>query len=107
MISFIDSCSKTKDGNKIPSFLYKKSGFSHIKRKIKEEIYMDSYPEFSKNRITIDEAAALLGKEKVFIREGIKDGRLPIGTAYKKPGSSRYSYYISPKLFWEYTGIIV
>ena len=33
-------------------------------------------------------------------------GILPIGSVFKKEGSSQYDYYISPKLFWEYTGCV-
>lgn len=71
---------------------------------------MENYnftPIFSKNKITVAQAAQLMNKDQVYIREGIKSGRLPIGTAIRLPGSTKYSYYISPKLFWEYTGIIV
>ena len=57
-----------------------------------------------------------MGKDQQFIRQGIINGKLPIGTAFKKKildskwneekESSQYDFYISPKLLWEYTGII-
>lgn len=37
---------------------------------------------------------------------GLIKGVLPIGSAYKRKGSSVYTYYISPRLFWEYTGYV-
>ena len=38
-----------------------------------------------------------------FIRLGLQRGILPFGSAVKT--SSKYSHYISPKLFEEYTGV--
>jgi len=57
-----------------------------------------------------------MGKDQQFIRQGIILGILPIGTAFKKKRvdpkwgeeieSTQYDFYISPRLLWEYTGII-
>ena len=33
-------------------------------------------------------------------------GILPIGLAFRKEDSTQYDYYISPKLFYEYTGYV-
>ena len=44
--------------------------------------------------------------DKQFVRIGIQENWLPIGVAYKKEGSSEYSYYVSPKKLYEYTGYI-
>lgn len=52
--------------------------------------------------ISIEKAAGLMGKSKLFVRAGIINGNLPFGYAVKL--SSRYSYHISPKLFYEYMG---
>ena len=41
-----------------------------------------------------------------FVRIGIQEKWLPIGVAYRKEGSSEYSYYVSPKKLYEYTGYI-
>ena len=41
-------------------------------------------------------------KSEQFIRIGLQRGLLPFGTAVKL--STRYTYYISPKLFYEYIG---
>lgn len=61
-------------------------------------------PEFTGRNISVADAARIMGKEAAFIREGMKQGILPIGTCFKKEGAEQYDYYISPKLFWEYTG---
>ena len=61
-------------------------------------------PEFDGKNISVTEAAKIMGKDQQFIRQGMIAGILPIGTVFKKEGSNQYDYYISPKMFWEYTG---
>lgn len=73
-------------------------------------------PKFDGKNIPVKEVAKLMGKDQQFIRQGIIKGILPIGVAFKKTivdqkwneekESSQYDFYISPKLLWEYTGII-
>lgn len=73
-------------------------------------------PEFDGKNIPVKEVAKLMGKDQQFIRQGIIKGILPIGIAFKKTivdskwneekESTQYDFYISPKLLWEYTGII-
>lgn len=94
-----------------------------MKRLICREVwYMESkntyyqVPEFDGKNIPVKEAARLMGKDQQFIRQGIIRGILPIGTAFKKTiqnqktgyekESTQYDFYISPRLLWEYTGII-
>ena len=60
--------------------------------------------EFSGYNISVAQAAKIMGKDQQYIRQGIIQGILPIGTAFKKQGSKQYDYYISPKLFYEFTG---
>ena len=55
-------------------------------------------------KITVNEAARLMGKSSLFVREGMKRGLLPIGEAFQLPGSSRWTYYISPPLLAQYIG---
>jgi hypothetical protein len=57
-------------------------------------------------RIQPQLAAAMMGKTPQFVRVGLQRGRLPFGTALKqKEGRfSKYSYYISPAKFLDYTG---
>jgi hypothetical protein len=57
------------------------------------------------NNVSIKRASELTGKSQQFIRICLQRGTLPIGNAEKMPGSTRYNYYISPKLFSDYTGI--
>jgi len=53
-------------------------------------------------RITVDQAAKIMGVSKDFIRVGLQRGQLPFGVAVKM--SSVYTYYINPKQFFEYVG---
>ena len=54
--------------------------------------------------VPVKEAARIYGKDPQWVRIGLQRGYLPIGVATKREGSSRYSYYISPKLLYEHTG---
>lgn len=54
-------------------------------------------------RIRVDEAARLMGVSAQFVRIGMQRGTLPIGQAVKM--SSHWTYYISPLLFEQFTGI--
>lgn len=70
---------------------------------------MDSKDEvknlvFSGRHIPVKEASKIMDKDQQFIRQAMIKGLLPIGLAFKMDNSSTYSYYISPKLFYEYTG---
>lgn len=51
-------------------------------------------------KMSVKEAASLMGKSIQFVRIGLQDGRFPFGSAVKL--SSRWSYHISPELFYEY-----
>ena len=83
--------------------------------KLNEKIYYE-VPEFDGKNVPVKEVARLMGKDQQFIRQGIIRGILPIGLAFKKTiidqkwneekESSQYDFYISPKLLWEYTGIV-
>ena len=55
-------------------------------------------------KITVKRAAALLGKSELFVRECMRNGSLPIGTATQLPGSTRWAFSISPKLLADYLG---
>lgn len=80
-----------------------------------EKIFYE-IPKFDGKNIPVKEVARLMGKDQQFIRQGIIKGILPIGVAFKKTivdskwneekESSQYDFYISPRLLWEYTGII-
>ena len=59
----------------------------------------------SRKRITVQEAAELMGMDVQSVRVGMQVGALPIGSVWKAEAKRKYTYYISPKLFTEYTGI--
>ena len=71
-----------------------------------QETVVYSVPEFPGGNIPVTEAAKSMKKDQMFSRQGMIRGILLIGTVFKKDGSNQYDYYISPKLFWEYTGYI-
>ena len=56
-------------------------------------------------KIRVDDAARLMGKSTLFVREGLKRGVLPIGEAFQLPGSTRWCYYISPPALAQYIGV--
>ena len=53
-------------------------------------------------KITIKQASLMMKKSPQFIRVGLQRQTLPFGSAVKL--SERWSYYISPKLFYEFIG---
>lgn len=55
-------------------------------------------------KITVKRAAELLGKGELYVRECIKDGSLPIGTAKQMPGTDRWNFSISPGALAKYLG---
>lgn len=55
-------------------------------------------------RLSVDEAAKIMGVSKPYIRIGLQRGLLPFGTAVKMSGN-RYTYFISKNRFYEYLGI--
>lgn len=53
--------------------------------------------------ISIKTAATIMGKSHQFIRIGLQRQLLPFGSAVKL--STRWTYYISPRLFCDYVGL--
>ena len=68
--------------------------------------YANAPEQFPEGNVPIAYAAEKMGKDACFIRAGIEAGWLTLGYAFRKTGKSRTNYYISPKLFWEVTGIL-
>lgn len=68
-------------------------------------IPLEQLTDNTRTRITVQEAAELMGLSPQTVRVGMQVGALPIGSVWKNIGSSKYTYYISPKMFTEYTGI--
>ena len=58
-----------------------------------------------KNRLSTNEAAALMNVSEQFIRIGLQRKQLPFGYAIKN--KTKWCYYISPVKFEEVTGIKV
>lgn len=48
------------------------------------------------DRVSVSDAARRMGKSPLFVREAMKRGLLPIGTAMQMPGSTKWSFHISP-----------
>ena len=61
---------------------------------------------FSGESVPIEVASQVMKKTPSYIRQGLIQKVLPFGYAMKKPGATRYSYYISPKKFYECTGYL-
>jgi len=55
-----------------------------------------------KKKITVAEAASIMGVSKLYIRVGLREGTLPFGTAVKL--SSKWTFHIVPSKFYEYIG---
>lgn len=70
-----------------------------------KKIYYD-VPKFTGANVPVAVAAKVMRKDKQFIRQGIIQGLLKFGVAFKKEGSNEYDYYISPIKFWQETGYI-
>lgn len=47
-------------------------------------------------KVTVAEAARRMGKSQLFVREAMKRDLLPIGTALQLPGSTKWTFHISP-----------
>lgn len=56
--------------------------------------------------ISVDTAAKLMGVSPQFIRVGLQRGTLPFGWAVRQ-SKNRYTYWIGPVKFFDYTGIKV
>lgn len=57
---------------------------------------------YTYKNIPVELAAKVLGKGQEFVRFGLQQQTLPIGTAVKM--SSIYDYHISPRLLENYSG---
>lgn len=56
-------------------------------------------------KITVQTAARLMGKSTLFVREGLRLGKLPIGEAMQLPGSTKWTFFISPPELAKYLGV--
>lgn len=60
--------------------------------------------ETEKNNLTVEEASALMGVSRQFVRVGLQKGILPFGYAIQV-SRNRFTYFISRQKFAEHTGI--
>ena len=79
--------------------------YKNLSDKEETKVYIE-IPKFSGANVPVAVAAKVMKKDRTYITQGLINGKLKFGEAMKKEGSSQYDYYISPKLFWEYTGYI-
>lgn len=63
--------------------------------------------KFERGRLSIAEVAESLQMDPQTLRVMIQQGLVPYGKAVKLPGSTRYMYMISPKSFYEATGVVI
>lgn len=56
------------------------------------------------NRLSVNEAARLMGASPQFVRNGLRQGAFPFGWAFRSQGNRTWSYFISRKKFEEYVG---
>lgn len=72
---------------------------------VEKKVYLE-IPEFSGGNVPVSVAARVMKKDQQFVRQGIVQGLLKFGVAFKKDGSSQYDYYISPMKLWQETGYV-
>lgn len=58
-------------------------------------------------RITVEQAAKLMGVSPRYVREMMREGRLDIGEAYQRDGNQNWTFYISPSLLAAHIGVPV
>lgn len=58
-----------------------------------------SQEQIESNKLSVPEAAEIMGVTPQFLRLALQQGRFPFGVAVKM---KRWSYYINEKKFYEY-----
>ncbi len=80
---------------------------NEITKKVLRSLKMSlAIPDFSgiTGGVPVELAAKVMGKEVDYIKQGIREEWLPIGVYGVYTADKQAEYYISPKLFWEFTG---
>ena len=73
---------------------------------LEADYFKNKHPiEIKISNLAVETAAKLMGKPARCVYQGLREGVLPFGYAVKMKG--RWSYYISPVKFTEYTGISI
>lgn len=63
-------------------------------------------PVFNTASVPVEVAAKAMGTDKQTLRVMLQNNMFEFGKAVKLPGSSQYTYWISPRLFWLEIGFI-
>lgn len=71
-----------------------------------QEELLETGLEFDGKNVPIAVVASVLGLDNQSVRQAMIKNYLPIGFAFKKEGSSQYTYYVSPKKLYEFTGYL-
>ena len=68
----------------------------------------DEKRDYGGRNVPVNVAARIMRKSPQFVRIGLQRGILPIGRALKtNDRNEQYDYYISPRLFADFTGVNV
>lgn len=69
------------------------------------QIQSNDIMTFDGRNVPVTVAARIMGKTPMFVRVGLQRGLLPFGVAYKtNEEHEQFDYYISPRLFADFTG---
>ena len=71
-----------------------------------DKIKIFQEPIFDSASVPIEVAAKALNLDKQTVRIMLQQGLVDWGQAFKMPGSSQYTYLISPRVFWLATGYV-
>lgn len=71
-----------------------------------KEIKIFQEPVFNTASVPIEVAARAMGTDKQTLGVMLQNNMVEFGKAFKLPGSSQYTYWISPRLFWMHTGFV-
>lgn len=72
-------------------------------KEIQDRVVERMYPKFDGKNIALYKAAAIMGKNPIFVKKRIEAGEFDIGIIAKGEGEKDESY-ISPKKLYELTG---
>ena len=75
-----------------------------VEKVVRKIVTCMQMPQFGIGGVPTRVAAKVMGKSESYVRRGIEQGWLPIGDCERT--GERCNPYISPKLFWEYTGYV-
>lgn len=89
----------------ISQYLSGKNEPTKKRKELIEQALGCSFRRCEPTKLSVDTVARLMGKSKVFVYQGLRDGVFPWGYGVKV--GTNWSYYISPVMFAKHTGIEV